>query len=207
MPFRDTIALSTELLLALVARAGASPPSAARSSPPSPRLSRRCWSTGSSCLPYGTLTIAEGENIIALVVFVGVAVDGRVTGRSSSSKRSLEARRARLEAEALARSTTSLAADPEPLPRLLDQLHADVRPQRCADRPRRSTDRIGRRSRQRATSSGSPTASIALASTRAGVTRAAIHARGLRQRRCRPTITACCECWPTSWRCRSTVDG
>ena len=73
-------------------------------------------------VPYDTLTIAEGENIVALVVFIGVAVTvGALV--DVASRRALEARRARLEAEALARSTTSLAADPEPLPRLLDQLH------------------------------------------------------------------------------------
>ena len=73
--------------------------------------------------PHNTLTIAEVENVIALAVFVGVAVTvGSLV--VTASRRSLEARRARLEAEALARSATSLAADPDPLPALLDNVRS-----------------------------------------------------------------------------------
>jgi two-component system sensor histidine kinase KdpD len=71
--------------------------------------------------PKYTLTIAEAENLIALVVFVAVALTvGAFV--DLSARRSLEARRARAEAGALARSAASLAADPDPVPTLLDQL-------------------------------------------------------------------------------------
>ncbi|MEI2705469.1 MAG: DUF4118 domain-containing protein [Ilumatobacteraceae bacterium] len=73
--------------------------------------------------PYHTLTIAHPQNVVALVVFVVVAVTvGALV--DYSYRRATEARRARLEAEALARSTTSLAADPNPLPALLDQFRS-----------------------------------------------------------------------------------
>ena len=71
--------------------------------------------------PYNTLTIAEFENVIALAVFVGVAVTvGSLV--VTAARRSLEAQRARLEAAALARAATSLAADPDPVPQLLDHV-------------------------------------------------------------------------------------
>jgi two-component system sensor histidine kinase KdpD len=71
--------------------------------------------------PYNTLTISEYENVIALAVFVGVAVTvGSLV--VTASRRSIEAKRARIEAESLARSATSLAADPDPLPALLDNV-------------------------------------------------------------------------------------
>ncbi|MCU1364997.1 MAG: histidine kinase [Ilumatobacteraceae bacterium] len=73
--------------------------------------------------PYYTLTIDEFENSIALLVFVAVAV-GVGSLVDIASRRAAEARRARLEAEALARSATTLAADPDPLPHLVDQLRA-----------------------------------------------------------------------------------
>ncbi|MCU1394371.1 MAG: osmosensitive channel histidine kinase KdpD [Ilumatobacteraceae bacterium] len=73
--------------------------------------------------PYHTLTIAEFENSISLLVFVVVAVAvGSLV--DVASRRAVEARRARLEAEALARSATTLAADQNPLPLLVDQLRA-----------------------------------------------------------------------------------
>ena len=161
VPFRDTIALSTELLLALslvlaIAAIGGKIVAAVAAIVASLLVN---WYY---VVPYGTLTIAEGENIIALVVFIGVAVTvGSLV--DLVSKRALEARRARLEAEALARSTTSLAADPEPLPRLLDQLHATFN---------LSGARIVREEHHRIVTvasagdvSGSPTASIALTSS------------------------------------------
>ncbi len=71
--------------------------------------------------PRYTFTIARGHNVIALVVFVAVAlVVGAVV--DASARRALEARRARAEAEALARSATSLATDPDPVPALLDEI-------------------------------------------------------------------------------------
>jgi two-component system, OmpR family, sensor histidine kinase KdpD len=71
--------------------------------------------------PLHTLTIAGGENIVALIVFVVVAaVIGTLVDRAA--RRASEARRSRAEAEALARSSASLATDPHPLPGLVDQL-------------------------------------------------------------------------------------
>jgi two-component system, OmpR family, sensor histidine kinase KdpD len=122
VPFRENIALSTELLLALslvlaIAAIGGKVVAAVAAIVASLLVN---WYY---VVPYHTLTIAEAENLVSLVVFIGVAVTvGSLV--DVASKRALEARRARLEAEALARSTASLAADPEPLPRLLDQLHA-----------------------------------------------------------------------------------
>ena len=139
VPFRGNIALSTELLLALslvlaIAAIGGKVVAAVAAIVASLLVN---WFF---VVPYNTLTIAEVENVVALVVFIGVAVTvGTLV--DVASKRALEARRARLEAEALARSTTSLAADPEPLPRLLDQLRLDVRPRRRADRAQRSPGR------------------------------------------------------------------
>jgi two-component system, OmpR family, sensor histidine kinase KdpD len=54
---------------------------------------------------------------VVVAVTVGSLVD-------IVSRRSLEARRSRLEAEALTRSATSLAAEPEPIPRLVEQLRS-----------------------------------------------------------------------------------
>jgi two-component system sensor histidine kinase KdpD len=71
--------------------------------------------------PQYTLTIASGENIVALVVFVIVAaVIGTLVDQAA--RRASEASRSRAEAEALARSSASLATDPHPLPGLVDQL-------------------------------------------------------------------------------------
>jgi two-component system sensor histidine kinase KdpD len=73
--------------------------------------------------PYNTLTIAEFENVIALAVFVAVAVTvGSLV--VTAARRAIEAQRARLEAGALARAATSLAADPDPVPELLEQVRA-----------------------------------------------------------------------------------
>ena len=120
VPFRDSIALSTELLLTLtlvlaIAALGGTIVAAVAA------IAASLLVNWYYVVPYNTLTIAEAENLVALVVFIAVAVTvGALV--DVASKRALDARRARLEAEALARSTTSLAADPEPLPRLLDQL-------------------------------------------------------------------------------------
>ena len=122
VPFRETIDLSTELLLALVvvlaiAAVGGLLVGAVAAVVASLLLN---WFY---VPPYGTLTIGQTENLISLLVFVAVAV---VVGAlvDLASRRSLEARRARLEAEALVRSTTSLAVDPEPVQRLLEQIQS-----------------------------------------------------------------------------------
>ncbi|MBI5088095.1 MAG: DUF4118 domain-containing protein [Actinobacteria bacterium] len=120
LPLREHIAISTELLLMLafvlvIAALGG-------------RIVAAVAAVAGSLLvnwffvpPYHTFTIAELENLIALLVFVGVAVTvGSLV--VVASRRAAEAMRARAEAEALARSTTSLAADTEPLPGLLDQV-------------------------------------------------------------------------------------
>ncbi len=122
VPFRDSIDLSTVLLLALVVVLGIAAIGG--------------WVVGivaavvASLLvnwffvpPHGTLTIGRTENLISLVVFIVVAV---VVGAlvDLATQRSLEARRARLEAEALVRSTTSLAIDPHPIQRLVEQIRS-----------------------------------------------------------------------------------
>ena len=120
VPFREHIALSTELLLALalvVALAALGGKIVAAVAAVAASLLVNWFYVP----PYGTLTIAEGENLTALIIFIVVAV-GVGTLVDVASRRALEARRARLEAEALARSTTSLAADPEPLPQLVELL-------------------------------------------------------------------------------------
>jgi two-component system sensor histidine kinase KdpD len=122
VPLRSHIALSTELLVALslvlaIASLGGKIVAAVAA------IAASLLVNWYYVLPYHTFTIAEVENLVALIVFVGVAVTvGSLV--DVASKRALDARRARLEAEALARSTTSLAADPEPLPYLLDQVRA-----------------------------------------------------------------------------------
>ncbi len=122
LPLRDHIALSTELLLALVvvlavAAIGGTVVGGVAAVVASLLVN---WFF---VPPYNTLTIAELENAIALAVFVGVAV---MVGSLviAASRRSSEAVQARLEAEALARSATSLAADPDPLPALLDNVRS-----------------------------------------------------------------------------------
>lgn len=71
--------------------------------------------------PIHTFTIAEPENIVSLVVFVLVAITvGSLV--DLAGRRAVEAQRARLEAEALARATATLAANPDPLPSLVELL-------------------------------------------------------------------------------------
>ena len=71
--------------------------------------------------PYYTMTIAEPEHIVSLAVFVGVAITvGSLV--DTAARRAHEAQRARVEATALARSAATLAADPEALPRLIEQI-------------------------------------------------------------------------------------
>jgi len=121
LPFRDTLELSTELLLALatvlvIAALGGVVVGAVAAILASVLVN---WFFVE---PYSTLTIDERDYLIALVVFVAVAV---TTGAlvDTASRRSLEARLARREAEALVRSTTSLALDPEPVQRLMEEIH------------------------------------------------------------------------------------
>ena len=122
LPLRETVDLSTLLLLALVVVLAIAALGG--------RVVGVVAAVFASLLlnwfdvrPYYTLTIAEGENLLSLVVFVAVAVAvGSLV--DVVSRRSVEARRSRLEAEALTRSATSLAAEPEPVPRLVEQLRS-----------------------------------------------------------------------------------
>ncbi len=120
VPFRDSIDLSTELLLALVvvlaiAAIGGWVVGIVAAAAASLVVN---WFYVS---PYGTFTIGRSENLVSLIVFIVVAVAvGALV--DLATQRSLEARRARLEAEALVRSTTSLALDPEPIQRLVEQI-------------------------------------------------------------------------------------
>src|SRR4029079_1001953 len=73
--------------------------------------------------PIHTWTIADPENLIAVVMFVAAAIGAsalvdRVTTRSR------EALRARAEAAALARTSAILIGEPDPVPELLEQLRA-----------------------------------------------------------------------------------
>ena len=120
LPFRSSIALTTELLLFLtlvliVAAIGG-------------RVVAAVAAVVASLLvnwffvePYYTLTIAEPEHVVSLAVFVGVAITvGSLV--DTAARRAYESQRARVEATALARSAATLAADPEALPRLVEQI-------------------------------------------------------------------------------------
>jgi two-component system sensor histidine kinase KdpD len=71
--------------------------------------------------PYYELTIAEGENLVALVIFllVGGVVSILV---ATASRRTADAARARAEAETLAALSGTLSASSDPLPQLVGQL-------------------------------------------------------------------------------------
>lgn len=71
--------------------------------------------------PVHTWTIAETDNVIALIVFVLVATMVSVLV-DHAARQSRAARRARADATAIARSTGSLIASADPLPDLVDQL-------------------------------------------------------------------------------------
>jgi len=122
VPFRDSIALTTELLLFLtvvliIAAIGG-------------RLVAAVAAVGASLLvnwfyvvPYYTLTIAEPENIVSLCVFVGVAITvGTLV--DTAARRALESQRARVEATALARSAAIMVGDPDALPSLIEQIRS-----------------------------------------------------------------------------------
>jgi two-component system, OmpR family, sensor histidine kinase KdpD len=73
--------------------------------------------------PVHTFTIAEGENLLALFVFLMVA--GLVSGLVSvASRRTADVARARAEAETLAALGGTLATTDDPLPQLVAQLRA-----------------------------------------------------------------------------------
>ena len=120
VPFRGSIALTTELLLfltvvLLIATIGGRVVAAAAAVFASLLVN---WFF---VVPYNTLTIAEPENVVSLAVFVGVAITvGSLV--DTAARRAHEAQRARIEATALARSAATLAADPEALPRLIEQI-------------------------------------------------------------------------------------
>ena len=71
--------------------------------------------------PIGTLTIADPENVVALIIFVAAAIGASVLVNRVAA-RSREALQARAEAEALAHTSSILIGEPDPLPALLDQL-------------------------------------------------------------------------------------
>ena len=73
--------------------------------------------------PVHTWTIAETDNIVALGVFLAVAVSVS-TLVDRTARQSREARRARADATALARSTGSIISAHDPLPDLVDQVRA-----------------------------------------------------------------------------------
>lgn len=73
--------------------------------------------------PRHTWTIAHTDNIIALAVFVFVAIGVSVLV-DRLARESRNAQRARADATALARSTGSIIAAPDPMPDLLDQVRA-----------------------------------------------------------------------------------
>jgi two-component system, OmpR family, sensor histidine kinase KdpD len=71
--------------------------------------------------PYGTFTVADRENVIALAVFVMVgATVGVLVDRTA--RRGAQALRARTEAEALARATATMAASEDPVPTLVEHV-------------------------------------------------------------------------------------
>ena len=92
--------------------------------------------------PHHTLTISEAENLVALVVFVAVAVTVGTLVDTPSPAAAPRRRIARAEAEALARSAAELAADPEPLPGLIEHAahHVRARPACASPRPSDGAD-------------------------------------------------------------------
>jgi len=71
--------------------------------------------------PTHTFTIGDRDNLIALIVFVAVAIGVSVLV-DRAARRSREALRARADATALARSTGSIIAATDPMRDLVDQL-------------------------------------------------------------------------------------
>jgi two-component system sensor histidine kinase KdpD len=75
--------------------------------------------------PVHRLTIDKATDLVALMIFVAVAVTVS-TLVNRSARLSAEAARARAEAEALAGSTATLVAEVDPLPALLTQLRTTL---------------------------------------------------------------------------------
>lgn len=73
--------------------------------------------------PFHTLTVSDNVNVIALIVFIGVAgiVSTLVT---QSARRSMEAARARGEAATLVQLARALLTEDDPLPSIMSQLLA-----------------------------------------------------------------------------------
>jgi two-component system sensor histidine kinase KdpD len=71
--------------------------------------------------PYYEFTISEGENLVALVIFLVVAAVVSLLV-ATASRRTAEAARARAEAETLAALSGTLSASDDPLPQLVGQL-------------------------------------------------------------------------------------
>jgi two-component system, OmpR family, sensor histidine kinase KdpD len=120
VPFRDRLAVATSLLIFLafvlaVAAVGGRRISIIAA------LTAAVAENWYFVEPVGTLTIGSNQNLVALIVFVLVAVTvGTLVERTA--KRSNEVGRARAEAEALARSSVTLAGETDPVPGLLDQI-------------------------------------------------------------------------------------
>jgi two-component system sensor histidine kinase KdpD len=81
--------------------------------------------------PYYEFTISEGENLVALVIFllVGGVVSVLV---DTASRRTADAARARAEAETLAAMSGTLSASDDPLPQLVGQLQVAFDARRVA---------------------------------------------------------------------------
>jgi two-component system sensor histidine kinase KdpD len=73
--------------------------------------------------PIHTWTIAQGENLVALVVFVTVSTLVSVLV-GQALRRSREAQRARAEAHALARTTGAMIGQPDPMRPVVEQLRS-----------------------------------------------------------------------------------
>jgi len=71
--------------------------------------------------PVHTLSIADTDDVTALIVFIAVAIAVSVLV-DRSAQRSREALRARADATALARSTGSIITADDPMPQLVEQL-------------------------------------------------------------------------------------
>ena len=124
-PFNDEIGVAAELLsVLLLVRDRGHPrwqPSRASSAPSAAALAANFFLVA----PTRTLTINDPENALALGVFLAVAaIVSTLVDRVA--RRSLEARQARRDAEALARSATTLATHHDPLPFMLADLRATL---------------------------------------------------------------------------------
>lgn len=75
--------------------------------------------------PYGTLRIGEFPHIVALASFLAVAVIVAVVV-GQRSRRGMEARRSRAQAQSLASAAASLAASDDAVPMLLDKLRSTL---------------------------------------------------------------------------------